>query len=81
MIDFAIAEGAGGLGYITFAESGEARGPIAKFLTEEKLSQIKKIAGISDGDAVFFASDQELPAAKIAGKVRDKLGADLEINR
>ena len=35
MTKYAISEGAGGLGYIQFTEEGEAKGPIAKFLTQD----------------------------------------------
>lgn len=78
MIAFAISEGAGGLGYIQFAEDS-AKGPIAKFLTNEQLEAIKKIANVSNNDAVFFSCSDELSAAKIAGKVRVKLGTELEL--
>ncbi|WP_316354548.1 aspartate--tRNA ligase [Candidatus Trichorickettsia mobilis] len=79
MIEFAIAEGAGGLGYIQFTFDGEAKGPIAKFLTKEQLNQLKTLANLNDGDAVFFASDLEPKAAKIAGKVRIKLADELNL--
>ncbi len=79
MNKFAIDEGAGGLGYIQFAENGEAKGPIAKFLNEEQLSQLKKIVGIKSGDSVFFSCAEEEEAAKLAGKVRSKLGTELEL--
>lgn len=78
MIAFAISEGAGGLGYIQFSEDG-AKGPIAKFLTNEQLESIKKITNITNNDAIFFSCSDELSAAKIAGKVRVKLGAELEL--
>lgn len=80
MIAFAQTElGAKGLGYIIFAENGEAKGPIAKFLDAQQLQQLKEEAGLKDGDAVFFASDEPLVAAKIAGRVRTKLGEELDI--
>lgn len=79
MIKFAIDEGAGGLGYVQFTKEGEAKGPIAKFLTSEELQELKKIARINSGDAVFFSCAKELDAAKLAGKVRNKLGHDLEL--
>jgi aspartyl-tRNA synthetase len=69
-------EGAGGLGYITFA-NGEAKGPIAKNLEADRIAAIKAAVGVSDGDAVFFACDKPLAAAKFAGKVRTKVCADL----
>ena len=79
MIKFAISEGAGGLGYVQFAEDGEAKGPIAKFLNEEQLETLKKTARIGNGDSVFFSCAKELEAAKLAGKVRVKLGQELEL--
>ncbi len=77
MIEFAIAEGAGGLAYIQFSDDGSAKGPIAKFLNAEQLQALKTVAALQNGDAVFFASDAEPKAAKLAGKVRLKLGEEL----
>lgn len=79
MIEFAQGNGAKGLAYIIFDENGAGKGPIAKFLSEEKLLQLKNDAGLKAGDAVFFSCGNEKEAAKIAGLVRDKLGTDLEL--
>jgi len=78
-IEFAQSNGAKGLAYIIFDENGEAKGPIAKFLSEEKLVELKKIAGLANGDAVFFSCGKVSEAAKIAGLVRIKLGQDLKL--
>ena len=72
-------EGAAGLGYIVYGEDGEAKGPIAKNLDADRIAQIKEITGVANGDAVFFACDKELAAAKFAGKVRDKVCDELEL--
>ncbi|WP_343562775.1 aspartate--tRNA ligase [Kiloniella sp. b19] len=77
--DWARSEGAAGLGYIIYGEDGTPKGPIAKNLDDERLAQIKDAAGLKDGDAVFFACDKELKAAKFAGQVRIKLGNDLDL--
>jgi aspartyl-tRNA synthetase len=74
--DWARAEGAGGLGYITFSESGP-QGPIAKNLDPARAEQIRLACNLSAGDAVFFAAGKPLDAAKFAGSVRTKLGNDL----
>ena len=76
--EWARAEGAGGLGYITFSEAGP-QGPIAKNLDPERAEQIRVICGLKAGDAVFFAAGKELEAAKFAGTVRTRLGNDLEL--
>lgn len=79
LIEFAKENGAGGLAYIIFDESGTAKGPIAKFLTKEKLEMLLKIGNLQNGDAVFFACDSELKANKFAGQVRIKLGEALSL--
>ena len=77
-IEYAKKEfGASGLGYITFDENCSAKGPIAKFLDDEKLNQIREITNTKSGDSIFFVSDKEFEAATIAGKVRDLLGSEL----
>ena len=79
MIEFAQSNGAKGLAYINFDENGEAKGPIAKFLSAEKLTELKKTAALANGDAVFFSCGKALEASKIAGVVRIKLGQDLKL--
>lgn len=79
MIEHAQSHGAKGLAYIIFDENGEGKGPIAKFLSAEKLAELKKTAGLENGDAVFFSCGKKTEAAKIAGVVRIKLGHDLKL--
>jgi aspartyl-tRNA synthetase len=79
MIAYAQEQGAAGLGYIILGADGVAKGPIAKFLPEEKLQALRVATGIKEGDAVFFSSDQPTEAVKLAGKVRIKLGEELEL--
>jgi aspartyl-tRNA synthetase len=80
MITFAQTElPAQGLAYITFDNEGSAKGPIAKFLNEAKLAELKKVANINNGDSVFFTCESELNASKMAGRVRIKLGEELDL--
>ena len=79
MVDFAISEGAKGLGYIVFDKDGNAKGPVAKFLDEGRINKIKETVKLNNGDAVFFSCAQENEAAKLAGKVRIKLGQELDL--
>ncbi|MBF0325423.1 MAG: aspartate--tRNA ligase [Alphaproteobacteria bacterium] len=76
--EWARENGAGGLGYIQFAADGP-KGPIAKNLEPARVEAIKQAANLKDGDAVFFACDKELPAAKFAGLVRTKIGTELDL--
>ncbi|PWR23705.1 aspartate--tRNA ligase [Zavarzinia compransoris] len=74
--DWARSEGAAGLGYVIF--EGEAgKGPVAKNIGPERVAQLKELAGLKDGDAIFFACDKELPAAKLAGLARTRIGTEL----
>lgn len=79
MIEFAQGNGAKGLAYIIFDENGEGKGPIAKFLSAEKLDELKKTAVLQNGDAVFFSCGKPYESARIAGQVRIKLGHDLNL--
>jgi aspartyl-tRNA synthetase len=74
--DWARGEGAPGLGYIVFAE-GAAKGPIAKFLDEARLARLKELAGLGEGDAVFFVCDKKPAAEKLAGAARTKIAQEL----
>ncbi len=78
MNDWAIAQGAPGLGYIIFTKE-QAKGPIAKFLNEERLNQLKQLSGCKEGDAVFFVCNQKPAAEKLAGFARTRLGEELEL--
>ncbi|MFN4088401.1 MAG: aspartate--tRNA ligase [Alphaproteobacteria bacterium] len=76
--DWARGEGAPGLGYVILGET-EARGPIAKFLDADRLAALREAAGVGPGDAVFFACDKPLAAAKLAGLARDRIGRELDL--
>jgi aspartyl-tRNA synthetase len=77
--DWAKEQGAPGLGYVIFAEGGEARGPIARFLDPDRLAAIRTATGAEAGDAVFFVCDKIAPARRLAGSARIKLGEELEL--
>ncbi len=74
--DWARGEGAPGLGYIVLAD-GDAKGPIAKFLSADRVAEIRAATGAVDGDAVFFVADKKLPASKLAGAARNRIGQEL----
>ena len=63
--DWAKARGARGLAYVVLdAETGEARGPVAKNLSEAHLSGLADATGAKPGDAIFFAAANERRAAQ-----------------
>lgn len=79
MIRYATTElCARGLAYLCF-DNGIPKGPIAKFLSSEQISEIAKKASLGKGDAIFFSCDAERAATKIAGAIRKKLGLELSL--
>lgn len=77
--EFARNNGASGLGYIIFNDHGEPSGPIAKFLTPEKIELLMQVGNIKKGDAIFFSCNIEEKANKLAGQVRIKLAQELNL--
>ncbi len=69
--DIAKSEGAGGLAYITY-QDGEAKSPIAKFLSETELAAIQQQTGAVDGDAVFFGADTRSVVNAVLGRLRNE---------
>ncbi|GAA3342756.1 aspartate--tRNA ligase [Amorphoplanes nipponensis] len=58
--DWAKARGARGLAYVVLdADTGAARGPVAKNLSEAHLAGLADVVGAKPGDAVFFAAATE----------------------
>ncbi len=70
--------GSPGLGYIVF-EEGQAKGPIAKFLDESRLEQLKFLTNMKESDGVFFICNKAEEAAKFAGQVRKKIAEELDL--
>ncbi|MEU4782275.1 aspartate--tRNA ligase [Micromonospora sp. NPDC023633] len=70
--DWAKARGARGLAYVVLdAETGEARGPVAKNLSAAHLGGLADAVGAKPGDAVFFAaSTNTREAQELLGAAR-----------
>ena len=69
--NIAKSEGAGGLAYITY-QDGEAKSPIAKFLSEKELADVQQKTGAVDGDAVFFGADSRSVVNAVLGRLRNE---------
>ena len=76
--DIAKSEGAGGLAYITY-QDGEAKSPIAKFLSETELTAIQQQTGAVDGDAVFFGADARPVVNAVLGRLRNEFAAHFNL--
>jgi aspartyl-tRNA synthetase len=67
--------GAKGLAYIVHDDSGEARSPIAKFLSESELAAF----AAEPGSTVLFAAGDEQLVARVLGGLRTHLGRELDL--
>jgi aspartyl-tRNA synthetase len=76
--EIAKQEGAGGLAYI-FVENGEAKSPIAKFLSSEEIKSIISKTDAKDGDAIFFGVDKRDVANKVLGRLRNEFADRFEL--
>ncbi|MBF0196709.1 MAG: aspartate--tRNA ligase [Planctomycetes bacterium] len=61
--------GAMGLGYIVFKETGP-KGPIVKFLDDALIQELKERCAIEEGDTVFFGGGEWLKTCEIMGRMR-----------
>ena len=78
MLDFATKEvGMKGLGYISVLEGMELKGPIVKFLSEEKRAELVNMLSLKEDDTLFFISDVPKLVNKFAGQIRTELGSRL----
>ena len=78
--DIAKSEGAGGLAYITY-QDGEAKSPIAKFLSETELTAIQQKTGAADGDAVFFGADTRPVVNAVLGRLRNEFATHFNLKK
>ncbi len=80
MLKFAQDElGMGGLGYLEVLEDMSYKGPIDKFIPDDMKTELKDMAGLEAGDTIFFIADNEARANECAGKIRNELGARLDL--
>jgi aspartyl-tRNA synthetase len=72
---FAREWGAKGLAYLVYDEEGEARSPIAKFLSEDELERFRP----EPATTVLFGADEPATVARVLGALRLHLGRELEL--
>jgi aspartyl-tRNA synthetase len=69
--------GAKGLAYLVWDEGGEARSPIAKFLSEKELAAFRG----DPGTTTLFGADTPELVARVLGSLRLQLGRELRLIR
>lgn len=77
LLAFAVSIGMAGLGYLEVAEDLTYKGPIDKFIPAELKGELRRLAGLEVGDTIFFIADSERNAPRLAGMIRNELGARL----
>ena len=68
-----------GLAYIKINENGDINSPIAKFFTEEKLTEITQKLGIKNNEIALILADKYKIVHDGLGALRLKLGEELEL--
>ena len=71
------ALGLAGVAYLVLAE--QAKGPIAKFLSDDKRAELASVTGAKTGDAIFFVSDDTGKIVRPVDGLRAHLGRELDI--
>jgi len=69
--------GLAGVAYLVLAE--QAKGPLAKFLSDEKRAELVAVTGAKPGDAMFFVSEQADKVARAVEGLRSHLGRELDL--
>ena len=79
MLKFANGIGMKGLGYISVTENNEYKGPINKYLPDDKREELIDRAGLKPGCVIFFIADDKDITPKLAGQIRTELGERLNL--
>ena len=74
---FVKENGGKGLGYISWTKEGELKGPIAKFLTEEQLAEMKELSKMEPGDCLFFMAADVDECNRLSGLVRTNIADNM----
>ena len=74
---FVKENGGKGLGYISWTKEGELKGPIAKFLTEEQLAEMKELSKMEMGDCLFFMAADVDECNRLSGLVRTNIADNM----
>jgi aspartyl-tRNA synthetase len=69
--------GLAGVAYLVLAE--QAKGPIAKFLSDEKRAELVSAVNAKGGDAIFFVSTHAASVGRPVDGLRAYLGRELDI--
>ncbi len=77
--EWAKQRGARGLAYVSFDESGELTGPVAKNLSDTERAGLMAAVGAKPGDCAFFAAGKRSDALGLLGAARLEIGKRCEL--
>lgn len=77
LTEWALQQGALGLGYVVRDKEGQWQGPLAKFLQPHHQDVLAKTLQLGEG--VFLSCDTPIQACQFLGKLRDHLGHHLNL--
>ena len=79
LVEVARGGGARGLANIGFLAGGELRSPIARFLSEEEIAQLRALTAAEDGDMLFLVADRPEVVSASMALVRGELARRLDL--
>ncbi|MDP9023389.1 MAG: aspartate--tRNA ligase, partial [Actinomycetota bacterium] len=78
-IEWAKRRGAGGLAWAVVEADGALRSPLAKFMSEDEISGLKRATGAQPGDAVFIGAGSDPWVRELMGALRVALARDRHV--
>lgn len=80
LTEFVRGIGAKGLAFARIAEDGTIASSFAKFMTDEEMENIKKVAGAENGDVILIVGDTKTShVLSVLGALRNEVAAKLDI--
>ncbi len=79
MLSFALDIGMKGLGYISLLPDNGLKGPIVKFLSEQKQNELIAKLHLKANDTLFFICDNKKVVERLSGLIRSELGERLDL--
>jgi aspartyl-tRNA synthetase len=77
LVEAAKRFGAGGLAHLAVEAAGAVKGPIVKFLGDDRAERTAAAAGAETGDLVLIVADTAAVANDVLGRLRQELGGRL----
>lgn len=79
LTDFMVENGSKGLAWIKVEQGLTFNSPIAKFLTETEQKALAEKLNAKEGSSIFLLAGKPAPTTKLAGILRNELGARLNL--